>query len=631
MSEIEVFVLVADATVELALQPDTHLDVEVVNPELSITAAGPPGPRGTRGDKGDKGDPGEQGPPGVGGQAGDERGDEIVRPGEGTVQLREFDPLFETERGVLPFIEGTVRFTSNVDGTGQLEFEILSDDLDWFDGWLAGIVLEVESSPGVWVPAALYSTRDDFIQRAGWDRVRVIAHETFGVWAKETLVMPEQMDASTWRTMPDDRQLGWMATAYNPDFDKFGEPWALCVEVPDTEPNYDRRPLGWPTDCPAVWITASGAGSPFQRKYFRGTLAVPDPGDGSRQKVRFYLSAEESTTLYVAGSQVFEEDFSEGEWKDKYRSRSIWLEPGAYAVGIVNDSLKSTGVPGGFHGFDPTLFGAALLTETNTIDEWLLISAADNFRACRRTDDPDTEPGRPPGPTPGEALQYLFMEARAREASGWHVTTNGFTGTLDSKGDAWDEVVTERQLRVGDDYLDVLQGIAETDDADCWIDPETFVLHAAPARGEPCELDWAEDEVYAVKVLRTGKRGTWAMGQSAQSFWYSRTIESSMRREFMLTMGQAMSRWTAHRMLNAALRDTTRWDAEVHLDIPTTGWKPFIDFKVGDTGHITYRGHDRDIRVQGISGYPGIGGLCYRLEMTEDLPSVTAMMGGGDA
>ena len=604
MSDIDVSVIVSQAEIVVGLPPDVDIHADIVNPEIAVGDFGPPGPRGPQGYDGDKGDPGEQGPPGVGGQAGDERGDEIVRPGEGRVQLREFDPLFETERGVLPYIEGTVRFTSNVDGTGQLEFEILSGELDWFDGWLAGIIMEVESSPGVWVRAALYTTRDDFIQRAGWDRVRVIAHETFGVWAGETLVMPEQMEDATWRTMPDDRQLGWMASAYTPAFDKFGEPWDACVEVPSDDVNYNKRPIGWPEDCPALWVTASGSAAAFQRKYFRGIIYVPDPGDGSRQKVRFYLSAEESTILYVAGSQVFEEEFSEGEWRDKFRARSIYLEPGVYAVGWVNDSLRSTGVPGGFHGLDPTIFAAALLTEDNTISEWLLASDA-TFGACRRTDDPDTTPGRPPGPTPGEALQYLFKEARDREASGWHVTTNSFTGTNDSKGEPWTEVVTERQLRVGDDYLDVLQALAETDDADCWIDPDEFTLNAAPARGEPCGLDWAEDEVYTIKVIRTGKRGTWAMGQ-------------------------ALSRWTAHRMLNAALRDTTRWDAEVHLDIPTTGWRPFIDFKVGDTGHITYRGHDRDIRVQGISGYPGIGGLCYRMEATEDLPPVDAMMGGGD-
>ena len=252
MSEIDVTVIVAAAEVEVGLRPDSHVDVDVVNPEISVTATGPPGPRGPKGDQGDQGDRGVQGEQGDSGSAyGPDRGDEIVRPGQGTVQLREFDPLFETERGVLPFIEGTVRFTSNVDGTGFLEFEIESDELDWFDGWLAGIILEIESSPGVWVRVASYSTRDDFLQKASTSVVRVTAYETFGVWAKETLVMPEQMDDTVWKTMPDDRQLGWMSSAYSAAFDKFGEPWALCVEVPDTDPNYDKRPVGWP---------ASGAG-----------------------------------------------------------------------------------------------------------------------------------------------------------------------------------------------------------------------------------------------------------------------------------------------------------------------------------------------------------------------------------
>jgi hypothetical protein len=624
--DIDVTVIVAKAEVDVGLRPDSHVDVEVVNPEISVDAFGPPGPRGPRGPKGDKGDPGDDGSGGGGGDHTHLPDDEIVRPGQGTVQLREYDPLFQTYRGILPFIEGTVRFTSNVDGTGELEFQIKSDEVDWYDGWLAGIILEIESSPGVWVKVALYSTRDDFIQPASSENVTVIAHETFGVWAKETLVLPEQMIEDTWKTMPDDRQLGWMATAYKPGSDVFGEPWELCTEIPPDDPHYDDRPVGWPADCPAKWITAKGPAAAHQRKYFLSVLSVPDPGDGSRQRVRFYLSAEESTTLYVAGSQVFEEEFSEGEWKNKYRARSMYFEPGVYAIGFVNDSINNKGVGGGFHGKDPTIFASALLAADGTFGRWMTLSSGTMFRACRRADDPDTEPGRPPGPTPGQALAYLFDEAREREASGWHVTTDGFTGVLDSNNDPWPEVVTERQLRVGDDYLDVLQGLAETDDADCWIDPVTFTLHAASFRGGPTQITWAEDEVYALKVIRTGRRGTWAMGQSAQSYWYSR-YTTGFRREFMLTMGQAMSRWTAHRMLNAALRDTTRWDAEVHLDIPVLGWRPFIDFKVGDTGHITYRGHDRDIRVQGISAYPGIGGLAWRIEASEDLPPVDSESG----
>ena len=631
MSDIDVTVIVAAAEVEVALRPDSHVDVDVVNPELSVTASGPPGPRGPRGEKGDKGDPGDAGTGGGGGGSGSTLPDnEIVRPGQGTVQLRKYDPMFQTYQGVLPFNEGTVRFTTNVDGTGYLEFEIESDELDWYDGWVAGIMLEVEQSPGVWVQVASYSTRDDFVQRASSTVVKVTAYETFGVWAKETLIMPEQVIGSTWKTMPDDRQLGWMASAYDPVQDKFGEPWNLCVEVPDTDPNYNKRPAGWPEDIGAKWITASGAAQAFQRKYFRTNLNVDDPGDGSRVKVKFYSASEESVTVYVAGSMLFEEEFSEREWRSKFRSRSIYLEPGDYAVGIVCDSIKSTGVPGGFNGRDPIIFAAGVQGTEGTVTEWLLWSHASvnpptnesTFRACRRTGDQDREPGRPPGATPGEALSYVFGEARERNASGWAATSDAFTGTLDSYGVNWSDVVTERQLRVGDDYFDLLQALAETDDADCWIDPITFDLHAAPARGVPTGITWGEDEVYALKVVRTGKRGTWAMGQSALSYWYSRTV-SGMRREFLLTMGQAMSRWTAHRMLTAALRDTTRWDAEIHLDIPVVGWRPFFDFEVGDTGYINYRGQVRNIRVQGISAYPGVGGLAWRIEASEDLPTIT--------
>lgn len=542
-------------------------------------------------------------------------------------RLRVYDTVYNVERGFLPFVAGSLRFSTSVDGDGDLSFDARRSAVDALPAWVCGIRLELETSPGTWVPVALYSPRNNFSRQAGSDRVTITAQETFGVWARETLVMPEVIGSETWPSMPDDREMGWMASAYDPAQDKFGESWNLCIEVPGSVDLSNVFPKGWPTGTGARWITASGAWQEFQRKYFRAWLTVPNVnGDGTRVRVRFYLAAEESSTLYVAGTMLFEEEFSEGEWKNKYRTRGMYLLPGTYAVGIVNDS-KSDKKSQGFRGYDPTLFVCGVQMADGTISQWLLRSAAGTFRACRRVDDPDAVGGRPPGPTSGEVLAYIITEARDRSATGWSRTVNGFTAAADSNGQTWTDIVTERSWRVGDSYFDVIQGLSETDDVDCWIDPNTLVLHAAPKRGQYRPgMVWTTAQIASLQVKGSGYNGTWVMGQTANTNWYSRWRTGVHRREYMLTMGQAMSRWTAHRILRASLRDGWRWDGTAKLRPPTGGWIPFVDYNVGDWGTLSYPGESQDVCVQEISAEADEGGLLWEVELAEYPPPIVDTM-----
>jgi hypothetical protein len=434
------------------------------------------------------------------------------------------------------------------------------------------------------------------------------------------------MHGTTWSTMPDDREMGWMASAYDPATDKFGEPWALCIEVPSSVKESALRPKGWPSPCPAKWITASGLWREFQRKYFRDWITIPGTPGSGRVPVRFYLSAEESSTLYVAGSMVIEEDWSEGEWRNKYRARTVQLEPGTYAIGIVNDS-KGDKKSKGFNGYDPTLFAAGLVSSGGTITKWLTHSSAGQFRACRRTDDPDQPAGRPPGPTPGEVLTYIVQEAKDRACTGWPATTFGFTGALDSNGAPWTECVTERKWRVGDDYFDIIQALSETGDLDIWLDPSTFVLHAAPKRGQhrPGKT-WTSAQIASMSEAGSGYQGTWVMGETAHSRWYSRWRTGVARREYMLTMGQATSRWTAHRILDASLRDGWRWDGNAKLKIPVAGWIPFVDYFPGDWMDMSYQDRTQPVAVQEISASSGEGGLLWEVGFTEYPPAIVDTM-----
>jgi hypothetical protein len=90
----------------------------------------------------------------------------------------------------------------------------------------------------------------------------------------------------------------------------------------------------------------------------------------------------------------------------------------------------------------------------------------------------------------------------------------------------------------------------------------------------------------------------------------------------MLTMGQATSRFTAHRILKASLRDGWRWDGTAKLRIPKPGWIPFIDYQLGDWGALDYKEQQQQVAVQGISGEAGEGGLLWQVELTEYPPAV---------
>jgi hypothetical protein len=126
-------------------------------------------------------------------------------------RLRIYDTAYENERGILPFVAGTLQWSVNVDGDGDITFDAKKSDVDALPAWVCGLRLELETSPGTWTPVALYSPRNDFTSRAGTGIVTMRAGETLGVWARETLVMPEQMVAETWPSMPDDvRWVGWL-------------------------------------------------------------------------------------------------------------------------------------------------------------------------------------------------------------------------------------------------------------------------------------------------------------------------------------------------------------------------------------------------------------------------------------
>lgn len=529
-------------------------------------------------------------------------------------------------RGVLPTQD--MRFSIEVGGAGGLALAALKRDLDDLDAWDSVAALELQTGADEWAPLGLYAMRAPWTRpvvggvgdiatwadpEVDWDDtevtwggispeqgiqlVQVNGVSLLEQWASETVILPEYVVDAMPRGAGDERGLGWMSTVYDPTADP-NEPWDKLLVTSRT-----TFPSGWPSGCPAEWITASDASDVTERKFFRGTITVPGTGP---QLVRVYLTSDESCTLWIAAEPVLQTSSTENG-KEEFSTIDMVMWPGTYA--IAADTTHH--VTKGGDGVDPIAIGVALLDGDGAITSWIAQTDED-WVACRRDDQAPNN--QPPGPTPAAIIRYLIEEAQERNATGWAGVTLGFTDTTDSYGQPWGQIVGERQVRYGhDSYWAVFNMLAETGELDLWLTPD-LVLQAAPHQGTTQAIILTEADLPRVSDRREPDPGSWSVALTHEGWVYG--SQYGPRREYALELGTAISAAVGSRVVASSLAESGRWDATADL-LPRVGRIPGVDYSAGDTLAIQYQDLVGPVRVLSISAEAGRGGLLWSVELTE--------------
>jgi hypothetical protein len=509
-------------------------------------------------------------------------------------------------RGTLP-TDG-LSFSLAVGGAGDLSFtasETVATSLGAYD---CVAILEIEYSPGTWTPVPQpYAIRTPIKRaRIGNGRVSLVGTVIQTAWASETVIYPEYVVDVMEQTALDQRGLGWMSTAYDPTDDP-REPWDLV-----TEPGRATRPTDWPGGTGAQWITCSNFTDLSERKLFRSTVTIPE---GGRKGIRFYFSSDESATLWFAGEQVIVTNSQEIGYKDTHKA-DIYAFSGTYAIAIDAVSVVTADAPGAGSGADPVICAVALLDDQSEASTWLNVTNDTDWVATRRDDTGANS--EPPGPTPGALIMMLVDEAIERSTSGWPNISYSFTKDVDSNGAPW-TIASERMMRYAfDTYTQVFEALAETD-TDVWITND-LTMHAAAQQGDPAvKFDAPLNEVNIITMSdqTTADAGNLVVALTLDGWVQKPDASPSFRREFGLELGQAISKQMGWRICESALADDGRWDGTVKFKIVPGLAIPFVNFTVGDTIPLAYRGVNRNVRVLSIAAQATEGGFDWSLELTE--------------
>jgi hypothetical protein len=207
----------------------------------------------------------------------------------------------------------------------------------------------------------------------------------------------------------------------------------------------------------------------------------------------------------------------------------------------------------------------------------------------------------------------MLTEAQNRGAAGWANVTPTFTAALDSYGQAWPDIVTERQVRYAqDDYWSVWQALAETGEVDVWLTP-ALELWAAPRQGATLAATLTAPQITHMEAEQAADPGSWVAALTHDG-WIS-AQSGGPRREYGLQLGTAISRPVGRRVLSAAFANRSRWDSSIRL----TGAPlvPAVDFQAGDTLTVTYEGISQQLRILSLSGSAGGGGVLWEAELTD--------------
>lgn len=509
--------------------------------------------------------------------------------------------------GTLPFRAETLKFSEEVGGSGSLEFEAEGSDLDALSAWDAVIRVKLETTSGTWVNGPAYVTRHEWTDhRGGFRTWKMSCRSLLEAMASETVVLPEYVVGTMPRRAGAQRGIGWMSSAYNPASDP-DEAWDACYQTGRT-----TKPDGWPTGSGAEWISATGATDETEGKFFRAWVTIT--GTAPRLTT-WWLSSDESATLWIGGERIIETNSVE-TGKTEFSKHSMVLYPGTYAVGVYTATHFSKGGD----GIDPILVAGAVVDSEGDPSSWIAHSNDTNWVACRRDNEPPDDV--PPGPNVGAILRYMVDEAKERNTSCWDAISYGFTAANDSYGVAWGDI-TERLYDYGHhSYWTLFQSLAESDEADVWLSP-SLVLHAAPKQGQARSLTLTTTHLHEFHTKGTEGYGTWVMAQALDGWLYHQR-SGVPRREYALELGEAITRPVGSKIAKRSLKDAWRWDGSGSLNPPQAGWRPYVDFFVGDRVNLDYQAIERQVSITSLSAKAGEGGLLWDIEVTEwPLPTVT--------
>jgi hypothetical protein len=523
-------------------------------------------------------------------------------------EVHVYDVAGTTMRGALP-VEG-LQWSDEVGGGGSVSFTAylaqpqLQTDPHLLDDCVVKIAVPLVAGATP-TEVAAYAVRN--VERVLVDArpaVRVSSAGTLlGVWGTDAVVRPEY--AASAASMPalagTERALSWVASEYDPADDP--TLWQTPITFSRTDPT------GWPTGTGAAWIRPNVLPTAAERMLFRAWITIATLG-----VYRFHVSADESTTLWVAGEVLLRTDDQEYGRRRVYVAERV-MYPGTYAV-AVDSLLVDSGSAG--DGQDGLKLAACSLDNDGEPATWLLVTNTSAWVTTGAADDTVM-----PGPTNGAVLLALSAEADARGVTTWGVLTVDFDADDDSNGDPWPASV-ERVYRYGhDDYSRVIATLAD-DQCDCRITPG-LVLQARQFEGSDVSaavLLRPSREIAAWSERRTPPLGSVADVETSVG-WVTVTSPAAVaaygRREFAMPLATVASLKQARRVATQALTEhgQPRWDGTVEF-IAMPGTVPYVDFRPGDTVRLLYPdGTQGARRVLSVSADASEGPVRLQAELGE--------------
>jgi hypothetical protein len=491
-------------------------------------------------------------------------------------ELRVYEMDGSTPRGVLPCVSGPDG-SDEVGGGGAVTFSVpmadpkLAADPTLLDDCVVKVAMPLAAGAAP-TEVAAYAVRGG-VKRDVLARGARVA-EVGGVsllqaWGRDAVVRPEYGGADMPKLAGEERVIGWQSSAYDPDDDP--SEW----ETPGT---FSRTfPAGWPSGTGAVWLNVGSPG-PGTRMIGRAWITVASLG-----VIRFHYSADESSTIWVAGEPLIRTDEQEyGRNKTAVGERT--MQPGTYAVAISTDLVDSGSAGDGQDGW---ILAACSLDNAGLPDDWLLASTTSTFVAALLT----TADGTPPGPTPGGVARLLMAEAQARNVTTWDALTADFDDAEDSDGQAWGEV-EERTLRYSvDTYAAVFSGMGDVE-----FDPRItpgLVLQARRFEGQDRTTGDAPVVIRRADNATTIQETTIGVAATVLDA-YTRDghltvtdtagVAAYGRREGGVELGTATSVSQGRRVVLASLAQLAHVGTTADVEfIAVPGCVPYADFWPGDT------------------------------------------------